>query len=233
MDMASVEAIINSCQKGQICSCPRAKIAQINKSACGPEPKWVSDNGLEIDGHHNAEKFAKYNKCLDDLFTANTKIDTYNSIFDRCQNPHAEDGKTKFTNLPSQPVYSGDGKTLYEQVQDVKAAEQAEEARAYAAAHPQMTLQSPAPTQQSSSQRETTSNGKHVIECMSGRGGNDRHLVCLTEEPASNGFLDMGMDGRGNTIVTFRGLIADTTDNQALYNRGGGGGGPASRHFYP
>jgi hypothetical protein len=127
MDMATVEAVINSCQKEKICSCPRAKISRIDKSACGSEPKWVQDNGLQIDGQHNAEKYEKYNKCLSDLFNANSKIDSYNAIFDRCQNPGSTDGKTKFTNLPARPVYSGEGKTLNEQVQDVKAAERAQE----------------------------------------------------------------------------------------------------------
>jgi len=56
MDMASMEAIISSCQKGQICSCPRAKIARIGKSACGPEPEWILDgNSLAIDPNGNAK----------------------------------------------------------------------------------------------------------------------------------------------------------------------------------
>jgi hypothetical protein len=159
MDMASVDAIINSCQKGQICSCPRAKIARIDKSACGPEPQWILDdpNSLGIDDHGNAKKFDKYSKCMDDLFNANIKIDRYNSIFESCQHPGASDGKTRFTNLPARPSYSGDGKTLNEQVQDVKAAEaerQAEEARAYAAAHPPAVTQPPGvqPTQAPSPQ---------------------------------------------------------------------------------
>jgi hypothetical protein len=127
MDMASVEAIINSCQKGQICSCPRAKIARIDKSVCGPEPQWILDNSLAIDGQGNAKKFDKYNKCLGEVLDANNKIDRYNSIFENCQHPEASDGKTRFTNLPPREVYSGDGKTLNEQVQDVKAAERAQE----------------------------------------------------------------------------------------------------------
>jgi hypothetical protein len=158
MDMASMEAIINSCQKGQICSCPRAKIARIGKSACGPEPEWILDgNSLAIDPNGNAKKFDKYDKCLQEVLDANLKIDRYNGIFENCQRPHASDEKTKFTNLPARPIYSGDGKTLNEQVQDVKAAEaarQAEEARAYAAAHPPVATQPPAvqPTQAPSPQ---------------------------------------------------------------------------------
>jgi hypothetical protein len=215
-DMASVEAIINSCQKGQICSCPRAKIARIDKSACGPEPEWISDaNSLVIDGHGNAKKFDKYNKCLDELFDANIKIDKYNDIFERCQHPEASDGKTRFTNLPARPSYSGDGKTLNEQVQDVKAAEraqeqalreqeaarQAEQDRAYAAAHP-----SAAPQQQQPAGL-MTDDGRHIIQCLRGIGGNPNHLVCLTVEPSTQ--------SADNTTVN--GLQAGVTGNQIIY----------------
>jgi hypothetical protein len=152
MDMASMEAIINSCQKGQICSCPRAKVARIDKSVCGPEPQWVLDNSLAIDGQGNAKKFDKYNKCLGEVLDANNKIDRYNGIFESCQHPEASDKKARFTNLPSRPIDAGDGKTLNEQVEDVKAAERAQEqalreqeaARAAPAAQPAPT-QAPSP----------------------------------------------------------------------------------------
>jgi hypothetical protein len=211
--MASVEAIINSCQKGQICSCPRAKIARIDKSACGPEPQWISDpNSLVIDGHDNVKRFDKYSKCMDDLFNANIKIDKYNDIFERCQNPQASDGKTRFTNLPARPNYSGDGKTLNEQVQDVKAAEraqeralreqeaarQAEENRAYAAAHP-----SAAPQQQQPAGL-MTADGKHIIQCLRGMGGNLNHLICLTVEPSTQSADNSHVNGLDSAVTVIR-----------------------------
>jgi hypothetical protein len=41
------------------------------------------------------------------VLDANLKIDRYNGIFENCQHPHASDEKTKFTNLPARPIYSG------------------------------------------------------------------------------------------------------------------------------
>jgi hypothetical protein len=202
MDMASMEAIINSCQKGQICSCPRAKIARIGKSACGPEPEWILDgNSLAIDPNGNAKKFDKYNKCLQEVLDANLKIDRYNGIFENCQRPHASDEKTKFTNLPARPIYSGDGKTLNEQVQDVKAAEaarQAEEARAYAAAHPPVATQPPAvqPTQAPSPQAEQNQcfrNSRSGMNVQAGYGSPDFFLVCLDPNKTEH----WGNDARG------------------------------------
>lgn len=155
---AQLDAVIKECKQGPVCPCPPAKIANIDKSACGPEPK----DYVDAQGNWHGKALEKYNKCLSEVIDENIKINAYNNIFANCQRPHASDEKTKFTNLPPRPIHSGEGKTLNEQVQDVKAAEraqeqalreeeaagQAEEDRAYAAAHrPVQSAQQSQPAQ--------------------------------------------------------------------------------------
>jgi hypothetical protein len=147
MDMGSMDAIINSCQKGQICSCPRAKLKRIDpESACGKAPVADYNNLSAASVKAFSGQVEVFKKCTDDVFETNLKIYKYNEIFDRCQK---SESSSSFKNKPPREIYSGDGKTLNEQVQDVKAAEraqeqalreeeaagQAEEDRAYAAAH--------------------------------------------------------------------------------------------------
>lgn len=142
---AQLDAVLKECKQGRVCPCPPSKIANVDKSACGPEPK----DYVDAQGNWHGKALEKYNKCLSELMDENNKITAYNNIFASCQRPHASNEKTKFTNLPPRPVYSGEGKTLNEQVQDVKAAElaqeqalreeeaarRAEQDRAFAAAH--------------------------------------------------------------------------------------------------
>jgi hypothetical protein len=231
---AQLDAVIQSCS-GAVCSCPAAKVARIDKSVCGREPEWVSDNSLAIDANGNTKKFDKYNKCLREVLDENIKIDRYNGIFDNCQRSHASDEKTKFTNLPSRPIDTGDGKTLNEQVQDVKVAERAQEQalREQEAARQAPTVQ---PQQASTSPNlPIASNGRHVLDCVSGIGGNHQHLLCLTVEPATfpnpNMPIDLGMNSQGDTIITFNGLVANLTGNEAIYQREISHD-PGLRHYY-
>jgi hypothetical protein len=208
-----LDAVLKECKHGPVCPCPSAKIARIDSSVCGPDPKTYVDGQGNFQG---GKALDEHTKCVLDVLDENNKIDEYNNIFANCQRSHASDEKTKFTNLP--PIYSGDGKTLNEQVQDVKAAErakeqalreeeaagQAQEDRAYAAAH--RPLDSRPTDQQQQPAALMTADGRHVIRCIRGFYGRDQ-LICLTLEPSTE-TLD-------HTSVN--GLEASVTGNEAIY----------------
>jgi hypothetical protein len=119
-----LDAVLKECKHGPVCPCPSAKIARIDSSVCGPDPKTYVDGQGNFQG---GKALDEHTKCVLDVLDENNKIGEYNNIFANCQRSHASDEKTKFTNLPPRPIYSGEGKTLNEQVQDVKAAERAKE----------------------------------------------------------------------------------------------------------
>jgi hypothetical protein len=52
-----------------------------------------------------------------------------------------------------------------------------------------------------------TDDGRHIIQCLRGIGGNPNHLVCLTVEPSTQ--------SADNTTVN--GLQAGVTGNQIIY----------------
>ena len=202
---AQLDAVIKECKQGPVCPCPPAKIANIDKSACGPEPK----DYVDAQGNWHGKALEKYNKCLSEVIDENIKINAYNNIFANCQRPHASDEKTKFTNLPPRPIYPGEGKTLNEQVQDVKAAERAEEDRAYAAAHRsvQPAQQSqPQPSSRGSSSPPSRTyigarNGR-MVECILNDGNfhdGVPGVLCLAETWFPDG--DHGGPCTGDDIV--------------------------------
>jgi hypothetical protein len=203
MDMASVEAIINSCQKGQICSCPRAKLKSIDsESACGKAPPGPDYHNLtDATVKAYGGQVEVYTKCMQDVFYTNLKIYKYNEIFDRCQR---SENSSSFKNKPPHEIYSGDGKTLNEQVQDVKAAERAQEqalrqqeaARqaVEAARAAQDTPQASAPSPQAE-QNQCFRNSRYGMNVQAGYGTPNFFLVCL--DP--NKTIHWGNDARSAT----------------------------------
>jgi hypothetical protein len=110
MDEGQMDAIIASCQAGQVCSCPRAKLSKICDSACHKPPAPDYNNHDPDSMKTYTREVEVYSKCMDERFFANLKIEKYNEIYDKCQNRQSS----------TRPSVVPDRKALNQQLEDVK-----------------------------------------------------------------------------------------------------------------
>jgi hypothetical protein len=110
MDEGQMDAIIASCQAGQVCSCPRAKLSKISDSECH-KPPAPDYNNLDPDSVKTYTRETDvYTKCMSELFYANLKIERYNEIYDKCKNREKS----------MRPSVVPDRKALNQELQNVK-----------------------------------------------------------------------------------------------------------------
>ena len=194
MDLGQVEATINSCRNGVVCSCPRARINLVDLiKSCGNGPDIKLDQDSNFS---NRREFEAWGKCGKEVFAANDEIRRYNAIFEHCQRPYSksEDVRRPLANQPHISTGTPDSdKTLAEQQTEAKQRDpddvdrlQAEaERRALAAAQqPRPTQQMPTANRKPPSQvaREYISQ-KHgrMAECVGGSVFKGRDVLCLSE----------------------------------------------------
>jgi len=239
MDLGQVEATINSCRNGLVCSCPRARInlvGLIKTCGNGPDIKLDQDSNFS-----NRKEFEAWGKCGKEVDAANDEIRRYNAIFDHCQRPNSksEDVRRPLTNQPHISTGTPDSdKTLAEQETEAKAAEraqeqalreqeaagQAEEDRAYAAAH-RPVIQPQPPSQQQQPQQMVTDDGLPLIRCAPGfnpfldtsHGGRSADsypkVICLTSTPVLYGHRLSSIQGSEIWVVSELAWFNSATSN--------------------
>jgi hypothetical protein len=121
MDLGQVEATIQSCRNGVVCSCPPARISLVDlikNCGRGPDIKLDQDSNFS-----NRKEFEAWGKCGKEVDAANDAIRRYNAIFDHCQHPYSksEDVRRPLANQPHISTGTPDSdKTLAEQEAEAK-----------------------------------------------------------------------------------------------------------------